>query len=426
MDADQKAYKLTLNLLNQAIKNVNIDLSSYRVGDIEIFAKNITEAFHDFKLAYQKLVLNADETAEAQNLISEVNGEFNGTNEITVTLQRKLANYKDSLLNHSTSASVNTGHKLPPLKGLKFSGLKDSVSYGIFWANFSTLVDKTSLTPTSKFLHLLDNLEGPALKLVVSLKVSDENYKKAVQLLSERFDRPDAVVNHLIQKILTLKPSAECDRSFSNIETYINEIRTAVADLELYEYSFEGKTVEKILGSLVFSNLPYTIRQFLVIKSGEIFPSYNKIIEFYPDTLEMLKSKVLDNHKPKKIVCQVSSPKPLAVKHPKPSAAKNTPVNSGSHKVPEEKIVYKSSPKPSPTCKFCGETDHVSTWCPKFPSIAERKTQLNKIKKCTVCMSANHLSGQCKHVDSPFDFPCFICKTHQHISPLCPELKLKQ
>ena len=315
----------------------------------------------------------------------------------------------------------------PPLKGLKFSGLPDSIAFGSFWANFSTLVDKTSLPPTTKFLHLLETLEGPALNLIVSLKVSDENYPKATQLLDQRFNRVDTTVNDIIQKILHLKPSdrINTDRSFSNIETYINNIRSAVADLELYDYSFEGKTIKKILGSLVFSNLPFTIRQLITIKTGELFPSYDQIITYYPDTLEMLKSKVSDFPKLKKVVCQVSAPKPSTAKSVRPPVEKTVPAKSA----PQKTIANKPSQnvnKPAPTCKFCSENSHVSTWCPTYPTVTTRKSQLNKLNKCNVCMSIKHLGPLCKHLNTPFDFSCFICKNQEHVSPLCPDLKLKQ
>ena len=426
MDKLRKIYNFNLAALDYASKNIHADLSSYQKGDIEVFSQKITEAFGDFKVAYHNLYINADDSAETSIQLSETQGEFRGKSDLTDALLRKLANHKESL-NVLPPLPPSTSHRLPPLKGLKFSGLPDSIAFGSFWANFSTLVDQTSLSPTTKFLHLLENLEGPALNLVVSLKVSDENYQKATQLLEDRFNRIDSSVNDLIQKILTLKPSERIDRdrSFSNIEAYINEIRSAVADLELYDYSFNEKTIKKILGSLVFANLPFTIRQLLTLKTGELFPTYDQIIKYYPDTLEMLKSKALDTNKSKKVVCQVSASRPLS-KPVRPPVEKTLPVKSAPQKIADNKIIQKSNSNPAPTCKFCSENNHVSTWCPMYPSVSARKTQLDKLKKCNVCMSGKHLGPQCKHTTEPFDFACFICKTQQHISPLCPDLKLKQ
>ena len=105
-----------------------------------------------------------------------------------------------------------------------------------------------------------------------------------------------------------------------------------------------------------------------------------------------------------------------------PSKKHNTDVsNSGNNCKPEKLSAVNNSNSAPTICKFCSSTDHSSFKCRKYPDAHSRQARVNELSCCNFCFSTKHENGACQ--SKGISFPCSICKSKLHVSPLCPEFK---
>ena len=116
-----------------------------------------------------------------------------------------------SVSSTSTAASLphcGSAHaqvKLPKLSLPKFSG--DPLTWQPFWDAFSATVDtNSSVADVDKFAYLRAHLEGPAAHCVCGFAQTRSNYRRAVELLRERFGRAHLITNAHMQALLQLQP----------------------------------------------------------------------------------------------------------------------------------------------------------------------------------------------------------------------------
>ena len=95
--------------------------------------------------------------------------------------------------------------KLPKLEIKKFSG--NPSQWRSFWDSFQAAVGKHShIEDVEKFNFLKGLLEGKAAMAISGLELSNENYKEAVSLLSDRFGSKQVVITHHMDTLLQIVP----------------------------------------------------------------------------------------------------------------------------------------------------------------------------------------------------------------------------
>lgn len=107
---------------------------------------------------------------------------------------------------HNTTVSDSSicfpvaNHKLPQLKLPKFSGKYSE--YKNFITSFTQIVDREyGVSNIEKFNNLLNCLNGPALDTVNAFQVTNENYSKALERLTARYDNKSLI---FMENITTL------------------------------------------------------------------------------------------------------------------------------------------------------------------------------------------------------------------------------
>ena len=94
--------------------------------------------------------------------------------------------------------------RLPKLMLPKFRG--DVTAWTTFWDSFKAAVhDNTELTKIDKFNYLTSLLEGAAAHSIQGLTLSGANYDNAVELLKQRFGRPQQIITAHMDALLKVQ-----------------------------------------------------------------------------------------------------------------------------------------------------------------------------------------------------------------------------
>ena len=97
--------------------------------------------------------------------------------------------------------------KLPNLRLGNFSG--NPIASNTLWDSFKSAVHNNSkLTPVDKFTYLKSLLAGTAANTVAGLTRTSENYKKAVEMLKDRFGNRQIIITSHLEN-LTKIPKVE-------------------------------------------------------------------------------------------------------------------------------------------------------------------------------------------------------------------------
>uniref|UniRef100_A0A8D8W9Z1 Uncharacterized protein n=1 Tax=Cacopsylla melanoneura TaxID=428564 RepID=A0A8D8W9Z1_9HEMI len=156
-------------------------------------------------------------------------------------------------LNRQNGQTVHSN--LPKIELLKFSGKIEE--YQGFWDNFSSLVDsKEDIDENIKFHYLKNQLTGEAASLIAGIRITNENYGMAKQILNDEYGSVHLVNNKLFTEIKNL-------RANSNRTDDIHEL---YRQLEIKLKMLENQGVclnDNILSSILFQKLPFTLQQNL-------------------------------------------------------------------------------------------------------------------------------------------------------------------
>ena len=90
----------------------------------------------------------------------------------------------------------------------------------------------------------------------------------------------------------------------------------------------------------------------------------------------------------------------------------------------ESKPSPKASPnskKPGKHCKSCSGP-HSMSQCDNYKSLSNHQVRCVDLKMCKLCTSLKHNVSSCPGKDDKLPFDCFPCKSHSHITALCPNL----
>ena len=89
---------------------------------------------------------------------------------------------------------------LPKINIKSFGG--DPLQWLTFWDSFSAAIDKNHrLSDIEKMNYLNGMLKGEAARAISGLPLTEENYKKAIELLQERFGKPQISTNAYMESL---------------------------------------------------------------------------------------------------------------------------------------------------------------------------------------------------------------------------------
>ena len=100
---------------------------------------------------------------------------------------------------------------MPKLVLPKFKG--EITSYRTFWDTFESAVHKNpELSKIDKFNYLNSLLEGRALRAVQGLTVSEDNYEAAVEILQQRFGKPQQIISAHMDELMKIPACTVADK----------------------------------------------------------------------------------------------------------------------------------------------------------------------------------------------------------------------
>nr|CAD2182666.1 unnamed protein product [Meloidogyne enterolobii] len=180
-------------------------------------------------------------------------------------------NESTSILNRSMDQTNQTLNQtvqpvsLPILASpKKFSG--NIRHWREFIESFNATIGNSNIEPIYKFNQLLGLLEGEALNLIRYFRPSADNYKIALDMLKEKYDDKEAIIDDLIQQFLALKPCW----SFSDVRHFQLEMELICRQLE----ALGAELNNPIICSSLEDNLNYSmLKEIKEVKRN--YPAWN-------------------------------------------------------------------------------------------------------------------------------------------------------
>ena len=162
--------------------------------------------------AVKQSVNNVEEiTAELTEEMSQVDeGEVYASlsNARSRSWQIKLMDRVNFIESFSANANANVNvnvvpkrkpGRLPEVKLTVFKG--NFEEWETFWSSFQTNVDvRDDLEKTTKFIYLVQSLEGEPKEMINGLAITDDNYNVALYILRNRYKNASKQTNVLMQK----------------------------------------------------------------------------------------------------------------------------------------------------------------------------------------------------------------------------------
>ena len=274
------------------------------------------------------------------------------------------AHDKDKDSTDSEAPSVQA--KLPKLELPRFNG--EITQWQSFWDQLSSHIDDTDLPSISKLTYLLSLLDGPAKDAVEGVPHTSASYKTVVDLLKERFGKPECIFHSHVQALLS--PQVPVDQG----KNYITQLWRLRDEAIKYTRSLDalgvtGKQCKVLLTPIIVS----------IIERSEMYKSNSP------------------------------APKPNAKNEEK----KKVFGKDNKEKLFTASALHAVSQTENSSCVFCNKKNHKSEMCFKFLALdgQQRFDKLRELGVCFKCLNSGHISKKCK-------IKCAKCKSN-HIVTMC-------
>ena len=264
---------------------------------------------------------------------------------------------------------------LPKFELPKFDG--DVMQWQSFWDQFSAHIgDVEDLSNAHKLGYLKRCLIGPALRVIDSLQLTNENYEIACENLKTRFGRPEKIIYSHIVALLNLPVPVKNHDYVSQLWNLRDSIVSHVRNLEALEVP--SSDCEVFLTPIVLSRLPAELR----LEWSREGDGRERDLEFLMAFLQ-LEIQRLERSE---------AFKDFSVSH----ADKSTRPKKPSSNPPSTAALTTTSTSSPATCVFCGRT-HRSERCYDVLKLsgAERKLRIEKLGLCYRCLVKGHFASTC-------------------------------
>ncbi len=290
----------------------------------------------------------------------------------------------DDVVSLAGSITRSQGHhRLPKLELPKFGG--EARDWLAFWSAFQTVHEDNSITPAVK-LQYLTNCMIPgsvAQEIVASYPATPENYEEAVLSLTERYGRPDMLVEVYVRDLIALiLENAQKPSSSSSLYVKLSTQLRALGSL--------GVTTAKcaaILLPMVESALPEDI----LLAWQRCRPHIP--VEKKEKTSEIMLEKMMDFLKSE----VEGSERIRLARQPFSSTNSTTRTRNNKPAVAAAASLIVTEAKEDQSCVFCGGR-HLSQECRKAEkmSLENRRKQVKEKHRCFTCLKSGHGSWTCK------------------------------
>ena len=292
----------------------------------------------------------------------------------------------------STSKARGQGVRLPKIRLPRFNG--DITKIQHFWQSFCCAVDESEdVSNVHKLNYLVNSMEGQAYKALEGLKICEENYVKAKNLLQERFGKKQSIISAHMQALLRLQ-SSENER-ITDRRAIHDTIMVHICELESLGMSSDN--YGSLLIPVSISRMPEDIALQVTRQTSKDVWNVEEIITTIKQEIEArgVSRKMFGTEKRKSVWRQQQHA-------PSVSTTKSF-VTRLENSLKNRKAIQ---------CYFCNKV-HFANECKEVTDITQRKSILQAAKRCFRCLRIGHVSKDCS-----FNRKCFHCNGN-HNSALC-------
>ena len=258
-----------------------------------------------------------------------------------------------------------------------------------FWDSFSLAVhERADISKVDTFNYLNSLLEGSAANAIQGLTLTESNYDTAVELLKERFGRPQQIITAHMDELLKI-PACVSDRPSSLRQVY-DKVNVHILGLTAMDVCSEQYGSLLIL--VIMSKLPNEIRLLIAREAKEDVWQLEEL-------MSVVKAEVEAR--------EASEGAKLGQCRPSTSTYSGQRAPSG-HQIPSASTSVSNEFKLQ--CAYC-KGPHYSASCDKVQSVKDRRDILLKGGKCFNCLKPNHKVCDCRNSHT-----CRTCGKRYHQS----------
>ena len=380
--ANQDQLKSTLLLLGSLTLKVRDHLSeSYDQGTYANMLDEIKQSICNVEEISAALVEKSSEVNEA-----EVYVNVSDARSWQIKLMSRIHFLESFNANANANVNVNVVPKKKPgrLPEVKLSIFKGNFEeWETFWSSFPANVDvRDDLEKTTKFIYLVQSLEGEPKEMISGLAINDDNYTVALYILRDRYANESKQTNVLMQKFHTMSTPKHNSKDLRVFLTEYSKIKhqlSRVLDLQASEL---------VIKLIVVRKLP--------------FQTFDRICDIYVThnlTLEQMETGI--QHIVDKLEQAVLALAEGAI-------IKQVGVNSPSQNQSTKQSKFKTNHR----CSYCSG-EHLAHECTKYKTVQSRRDRVMHLRLCDNCLTPGHASKMYHSTKA-----CRMCGSHHH-SSLC-------
>ena len=203
----------------------------------------------------KQLISNVEQASadNAEEMTQVDEGEVYASLSNARSWQVKLLERVNFIRSFVTNVNVVTKKKpgrLPEVKLTVFKG--NFEEWETFWSSFRTNVDvRDDIEKTTKFIYLVQSLEGEPKEMINGLAITDDNYNVALCILRDRYENASKQTNVLMQKFHTMPTPKHNPK---DLRVFLTEYRKIKHQLSRV---LDFRQSELVIKSIVVRKLPF-------------------------------------------------------------------------------------------------------------------------------------------------------------------------
>ena len=261
----------------------------------------------------------------------------------------------------------------------------------VFIQIYESSTNTCNYTDAENLARLQNSLKGNAKTLVQSLLALPANVPTIIETLKLHYGRSDLIIETLIDQVQAL-PSVD-ELHLSDFAVAVQNLFTTIVSADAEAHLQNPQLRKDLVG-----RLPPSLRLQWGEKVAEVGPNHVNLSHFS----KWLTAKA-------NALSFVVQPQPKQT----PALATATALVAVA---PPRKPTLRPQPTRPLTCVYCDKPGHYPDECKRYATLADRKEQLNKKRRCYLCLSRRHTQAECDSARK-----CAHCqRTGRHHRSLCP------
>ncbi|XP_064479712.1 uncharacterized protein LOC135393064 [Ornithodoros turicata] len=249
------------------------------------------------------------------------------------------------------------------------------------------------MSKTHKFSYVLNSLTEPAASAIEGLQVSEENYDRAVQILTERFGLPQHIVDSHMDSLIHIKPVTSTNDK-EGLRYLHQTVEANTRGLESLGIKLESYAT--MLLPILLKSIPKQVAVDFKLKeeerkrNGQHNQNQAEEVTLMKENVEKLKR--LLQRLQELVKCQGDDDKWRAVfkreQHTSYSA-------TGKLQGIKGKSYAAFSTTATSKCIFCGQSNHKTEECQKSLTYEAKMLKLKEERRCFKCTGERHSAKLC-------------------------------